>query len=98
MKPVAYHCEADVEVVTTAKYYRCQREDLGRRFLQALYFVLEEIQQHPGRFPFYDRPMRSRRIAGFPYRVVYEELDDCIQIISVMHLSREPEYLKSRLS
>ncbi len=98
MKPVAYHCEADVEVVSAAKYYRCQREELGREFLHALHLALEEIRRTPGRFPYYDRPMRSRRITGFPYRVVYEELENCIQILSVMHLSREPDYLRNRLS
>ncbi len=98
MKPVAYHCEADVEVVSAARAYRCQQEELGRRFLHALHAALEEIRQSPGRFPCYDRPMRARRVAGFPYRVVYEELEDCIHILSVMHTSREPEFLKSRLS
>ena len=98
MKAVVYHCEADVEVIAAAKYYRCQREELGRKFLHALHLALEEIRESPKRFPFYDRPMRARRVAGFPYRVVYEELEDCIQVLSVMHLSREPEYLKNRLS
>ena len=98
MKPVLYHCEADVEVVAAAKYYRCQREELGRRFVHALHFALEEIRRSPGRFPIYDRPTRARRIAGFPYRVVYEELDDCIHILSVMHTSRDPEFIKTRLS
>lgn len=98
MKPVAYHCEADVEVVATAKYYRCQRDDLGIKFLHALHAVLAEIQESPSRFPYYERPMRARRIFGFPYRVVYEETGDCIYVISVMHLSRDPSYLKNRLS
>ena len=98
MKPVAYHCEADTEVISAARRYRCQQEELGRRFLHALHAALEEIQRAPGRFPYYDRPMRARRIAGFPYRVIYEELSDCIHILAVMHTSRDPEFLKSRLS
>lgn len=98
MKPVVYHCEADVEVVAAAKYYRCQRETLGRRFLHALRAAVEEIQIAPTRFPHFDRPTRARRVAGFPYRVVYEELEECIYILSVMHTSRDPKYIKSRLS
>lgn len=98
MKPVAYHCEADVEVVSAARRYRCQQEELGRRFLRALQIAVEDIRKSPDRFPYYDRPLRARRVAGFPYRVVYEELEDCIHILSVMHTSREQEFLKNRLS
>ena len=98
MKPAAYHCEADVELVAAAKKYRCQREDLGRKFLHAVHLVVAEVRRQPERFPFYDRPARARRVPGFPYRVVYEEAEDCIHIVAVMHLSRQPGYWKTRLS
>ena len=98
MKPVVYHCEADVELVGAAKRYECQRDGLGKRFLHAVHFALAKIQDDPDRFPFYDEPARSCRVAGFPYRLVYEELPDAIYIVAVAHASREPGYWKSRLS
>lgn len=98
MKPVLYHCEADVELVAAAKLYRCAQEELGRRFLRAVHIARAEIERDPTRFPLYDRPARSRRVAGFPYRLVYEETEDAIVIIAVAHLSREPGYWKNRLS
>ena len=98
MKPVAYHREADVELVAAAKRYRCAHEDLGRRFLRAVHVARAEIERDPSQFPFYDRPARSRRVAGFPYRLIYEETDAAIVIIAVAHLSREPGYWKNRLS
>jgi hypothetical protein len=97
MKPVAYHCEADVELVAAARNYQCQREDLGRKFLHAVHLVLAEIQKEPRRFRFFDRPARSRQVPGFPYRLVFEELDDCIHIVAVMLMRREPRYWKKRL-
>jgi hypothetical protein len=97
MKPLAYHCEADVELVAAAKSYECQRDSLGREFLHAVHLVLAEIRRQPDRFPFFDRPARSRRVPNYPYRVVYEELEDCIHIVAVMHLSRRPGYWKKRL-
>jgi hypothetical protein len=98
MKPVAYHCEADVELIAAAKSYECQCEALGREFLHAVHRVLAEIRRQPDRFPYFDRPARSRRVPDFPYRVVYEELDDCVHIVAVMHLSRKPGYWRKRLS
>jgi hypothetical protein len=98
VKPVVYHCEADVELVGTAKRYKCQSEVLGKRFLHAVHIALAKIQENPERFSIYDGPARSCRVIGFPYRVVYEVLPDAIYILGIVHASREPGYWKSRLS
>ena len=98
MKPVAYHCEADVELVGAAKRYKCEQELLGRRFLHAVHIALARIQDNPERFPRYDDTTRSCRVIGFPYRLVYEVLPDAIYIIAVAHANREPGYWKNRLS
>jgi len=96
VKRIVYHCEADVELVAAAKYYECQRERLGREFLHAIHLELAAIQRRPKRGLFFDRPTRSCRVKGFPYRIIYEEIADAIYIFAVMHLSREPEYWKRR--
>jgi len=98
VKPVVYHCEADVELVSAAKYYKCQREDLGHKFLRAVHDALARLQKDPERFPFHDKPTRVCRVVGFPYRLVYEVLPDAIYIIAVAHTSREPGYWRRRLS
>ncbi|MGH9648835.1 MAG: type II toxin-antitoxin system RelE/ParE family toxin [Bryobacteraceae bacterium] len=95
---VVYHCEADVELVGAAKYYECQREGLGRKFLHAVHLVLSAIQSNPERFPFRDRPARACRVSGFPYRVVYEVFPDGIYVLAIEHMSRKPGYWKARLS
>jgi hypothetical protein len=98
VKPVVYHCEADVELVGAAKYYQCQRWQLGRKLLRAVHGALAEIRHNPERFPFYERPARACRVIGFPDRVVYEDLEDAIYVVAVAHTSREPGYWKNRLS
>jgi toxin ParE1/3/4 len=98
MKPVVYHCEADVELVTATKRYECQCDGLGRRFLHAVRLALAKIQEDPERFPFYDKPARACLVIGFPYRVVYEFLPDAIYVVAITHTSREPGYWKNRLS
>ena len=98
MKPIVYHCEADVELVAVAKYYKCQGERLGHRFLHAVHVALAKIQDDPERYPFFDRPTRACRIAGFRYRLIYEALPDAICVLAVAHTSREPGYWRNRLS
>ena len=98
MKPVVYHCEAGIEVISAAKYYKCQGEQLGRKFLHAVHVGLAKIADDPERFPFHDRPVRACRVVGFPYRLVYENLPDAVYILAVAHTSREEGYWKNRLS
>jgi hypothetical protein len=98
MKPLVYHCEANVELTATAKHYQCQSSNLARDFLAAVRLAQLGVQQNPERFPFLSHPVRSRRINRFPYRLVYEELSDCVHVVALMHDSRDPNYWKNRLS
>ena len=98
MKPVVLHCDANVELTSAAKRYACERPELARDFLHAFRAAKEAIEKQPDHFSFLEKPVRRVRIAGFPYRIVYEELDDCVQVLAIMHDSREPGYWKGRLS
>jgi plasmid stabilization system protein ParE len=98
MKPVVLHCEADVELTAIAKQYRCERPELARDFLHSFQATKEAVGQQPDRFSFVEEPIRRARIPGFPYKLVYEELADCVHVIAVMHDGREPGYWKRRLS
>ena len=98
MKPLILHCEANVELTTAAKHYQCLRLGLARAFLRAYRAAQAAVQGRPERFSFLSAPVRRCRVAGFPYRLVYEELDDCIHVLAVMHDSRDPGYWKHRLS
>jgi plasmid stabilization system protein ParE len=98
VKPVILHCEADVELTAAAKSYGCANPALARDFLHAFRAVKDAVARQPDRFSFLERPVRRARFPEFPYRLVYEELDDCVLVLAVMHESREPGYWKRRLS
>jgi toxin ParE1/3/4 len=98
MKPLVIHCEADVELTAVAKRYKCERPELARDFLHAFRTTTDAIATQPDRFSFVEKPVRRARVPGFPYGIVYEELEDCVHVLAVMHNSREPGYWKNRLS
>jgi hypothetical protein len=98
MKPLILHCEANVELTAAAKYYQCQSPELARDFLHAYRSAQDAVQAQPDRFSFLSDPVRKCRIAGFPYRIIYEELPDCIHVLALAHDSRDPDYWKQRLS
>lgn len=98
MKPLILHCEANVELVAAAKYYQCQSPELARDFLHAYRAAQDAVQQQPDRFSFLLPPVRKCRIARFPYKLIYEELPDCIHLLALAHDSRDPDYWKNRIS
>lgn len=98
MKPVILHCEANVELTSTAKRYQCERPELARDFLRAFRAAKDAIEKQPDRFPFIENPVRRVRVSGFPYRLIYEELPNCVHVLAIMHDSRDPDYWKGRLS
>jgi plasmid stabilization system protein ParE len=98
MKPVVLHCEADVELTAIAKRYACENPELARDFLHAFRATKDAVAKQPDRYSFIEEPVRRARIPGFPYRIVYEELQECIHVLAIMHNSREPGYWKSRLT
>jgi len=98
VKPLVLHCEANVEFIAATKYYQCIRAELARDFLRAVRRAQDAVQKQPERFSYFGKPVRRVRVPGFPYRMVYEELDDCIHVVGFMHDSRNSGYWKNRLS
>ena len=67
---VEFHPHAMDEFVATAVYYSLERDELGRRFRDAVVNAIDRIQQ----FPDIGRPTarwRQLSVAGFPYDLVY---------------------------
>jgi plasmid stabilization system protein ParE len=98
VKRLAYLSIAEVELVDAAEFYDERQPGLGKLFLDAVADAAKRIRENPEFWAFYARPVRSYRVSPFPYRLLYRELPDCIQIVAVFHLSRRPGSWKDRLS
>lgn len=89
---------ADVrrELLHETAYYEQAREGTGRRFRQAA----EAAFVRALAFPMSGTPAPSgtRRTAvqGFPFSVVYREVDDGILVYAIAHERRRPAYWEER--
>jgi toxin ParE1/3/4 len=83
---------AEEEMLEAAFYYERQSRGLGRDFLRKVQNAVEEIVQHPTRWPKVRGNIRRRMIHRFPYAILYEEQPQEVLIIAVMHLRRHPTY------
>jgi hypothetical protein len=98
VKRLTYLSVAELELTEAAKFYEDHQQGVGKAFLEAVSQAGERIRQDPEMWAFYAKPIRRYRVAPFPYRLLYREFPDRIQVVAVVHLSRKPGYWKHRLS
>ena len=96
MSPVEFHPSARDELIQSARYYQTQAAGLGSRFSSAVRDAVRRIQEYPLLYRVIEDDIRRCRVLRFPYGVVYRIKPGRIEVITVMHLHREPGYWKSR--
>lgn len=92
-----WHPRAVAEADAAARYYRDQRADLARRFLNSLDEALDRIALHPRIYREVEPGVRKCKLKTFPYALIFRDNGPEIEIVAVMHIRREPGYWKARL-
>ena len=97
MTRVALHPDADAEVIAAAEWYDKQQLGLGGEFLDELEAALARIKIAPGAFGIIVRNARQHMLHRFPFGIVYRLETDCVFVLAVMHLHRDPECWQHRV-
>ena len=95
MKRITFTSVAEEDAAAAVLFYNERQVGLGVDFIDALRSTLRAIQENPELWAFIEKPFRSCRMHRFPFRVLFQELPDRIQIVAVAHLSRRPGYWKT---
>ena len=98
MKKYRFLTPALVEAEAASTFYEANRPDLGREFLDELDSTIQRIIANPKAWQVLEGDIRRCRLRRFPYGVIYILDDDCILIISVMHLHRNPTSWRQNLT
>lgn len=92
MKRARFTAAARAELLAQTAYYEALRAELGVRFRSEV----ETAVQRSVAFPAHGAPAggqtRRRRVANFPFTVVYTESEEGILVHAVAHERRFPEY------
>jgi hypothetical protein len=93
---------AESEATRAACWYDDQSLGLGDDFLTEYANRLQQIEETPKRFSFYEAiesayEIRRAVLSRFPYAVIYQLLGSETVVLAVMHLSRHPNYSISRV-
>lgn len=94
---IQWHEAATLEFNDAALYYGTIDNDLGERFVTAADIAVAEVKARPLQARQWDGQARKVRVRRFPYAVVYWVDEGTVNIVSVMHLHREPGYWRDRM-
>ncbi len=92
--------EAEEEAQASAIWYEEQLVGLGDDFLDELVAALQQIEDHPKRYPKLETEESSQirrcRFARFPYLLIFEILEKEIIVLAVAHSKPRPNYWRQR--
>ena len=96
MKTVRFLLPAELELLEAARYYELQAPGLGNDFLDKIDAAVQDIDEHPERWPVLRLGTRRRLIHRFPYALLYRVDLDEVVVVATMHLHRHPDYWINR--
>ena len=89
---------AEAELLDAVTYYNGESEGLGYEFAAEARRTIARIIEHPNAWAPISKRTRRCRLNRFPYGILYQLRPETILIVAVMHLRREPEFWKTRLT
>jgi plasmid stabilization system protein ParE len=93
---VVYHPEAEAELVDAVRFYEEHVAGLGDRFLREFQEAIDAIASAPEMWPLIEGSIRRYSMRRFPYAIYYRAAHTEVQVLVVMHQSRNPDYWKHR--
>jgi plasmid stabilization system protein ParE len=93
-----FHPQALAEFEDSARYYADCRAGLEVQFIECVEQALTRVSDAPSRWAVFEGDVRRVLVRVFPFAIFYAVESDYVLVIAVMHLSREPGYLRHRCS
>lgn len=95
--PVVLRPEASQDVEQARDYLELQRQGLGQAFLNRVNETLQRIRDMPRMYGVAWRNVRAARLRQFTYVVYYRIHRRDVEVLAVMHGSRDTPVWKSRV-
>jgi plasmid stabilization system protein ParE len=91
-------CDAKFEILEISDWYDLKDAGTGERFMSALDRKFDEMCAHPNIYPsIAGSELRKCRIEKWPYLIFFTVDELKVEVVAVIHASRDPEYISSRL-
>ena len=93
---VSIHEIAELELNEAAQYYESKVKGLGFTFLVEVERAIEQIKNNPESSSRILKAVRRKLLRGFPYSIMYSNVEDTIRILAIAHQKRRPFYWRAR--
>ena len=87
---------AEQEASEAVDHYNAERPGLGYEFAEEIQAAFGRIQAFPQAWPRFSARTRRALVSRFPYGVLYQIRPDCLLVIAIMHLKRDPKAWQRR--
>ena len=98
---VLFRPEVEQDVIEAVTWYEMRQPGLGTEFLQEIFQVWDELSQNPllhsRRHP--TKNIRWRYPRRFPYRVIYEAVEESqtVVVVAVLHAAKHERTWQKRI-
>lgn len=96
MHPLHIRVLAKEDIQEIVTYYDLKASSITDRFLERLFVEFNVIAETPELFQEKYRQTRVRYIKGFPYGIHYTFKEESVEVLAVLHTSRNPNFWKKR--
>jgi plasmid stabilization system protein ParE len=96
MVDVVFHPGAEDEFKEAILWYGNQQKGLDIEFVRCIDDAIQKIKRNPGLYPIEFENYRKKVVRRFPFKIIYEIMDDHIYILAVFHSRRNPNQVKIR--
>lgn len=92
------HPAAEAEHFEIITFYESRRPGLGDAYLREFEQVMDHVAGAPHRYRIERKPdIRQVSLIRFPFKVIFREVGDCVQVLAISHKRRRPGYWIGRL-
>jgi plasmid stabilization system protein ParE len=95
--PVILRPAADTDIQEIHDQLEQSQTGLGNRFVASVREVLERIEAMPGMYGLVWQDVRAARLKRFRYVVYYVVFPDRVEVLAVLHGSRDASAWQSRV-
>lgn len=96
MLPIKVLPAAQQDFDESFDWYRAKSRIAANGFAEAIEASFVRISRDFESLARLDGLNQECRVKRFPFRVVFQKLEDCILIIAIAHAKRRPDYWKNR--
>jgi plasmid stabilization system protein ParE len=95
---VVFRPEAEGDLLEAHDWYEEQQVGIGATFSDAVERTITRIETMPEMYAIVLRNVRRAKLRKFPYLVYYRLFDDRIEVLGVLHGSRDPKLWRERIN